>query len=48
MPEAKLKEVKIRGFKSMKDVTVQLGDINVLIRPNRSGKSNFITALSFL
>ena len=43
-----LRKVTIRGFKSIKDSTVELSTINVLIGPNGSGKSNFISALYFL
>ena len=43
-----LKKVTIKGFKSIKDSTIDLTNINVLIGPNESGKSNFISALYFL
>ncbi len=43
-----LKKVTIKGFKSIKDSTIDLSNINVLIGPNGSGKSNFISALYFL
>lgn len=48
MDDVKLSNVKIKGFKSIKDSTVHLRDINILIGPNGSGKSNFISALFFL
>lgn len=38
----KLKSIRITGFRSFRDVVVELGDINVLIGANGSGKSNFI------
>ncbi len=43
-----LVELTIRNFTSLKDVTVKLGKLNVLIGPNASGKSNLIRALNFL
>lgn len=39
----KIDRIKIKNFKSIKEVDVKLGDINVLIGPNGAGKSNFIT-----
>ena len=48
MQDVRLKKVMIRGFRSIKDCTIDLGSINVLIGPNGSGKSNFISALFFL
>ena len=38
-----LKEIKIKGYKSLKDVTLDLKPINILIGANGVGKSNFIT-----
>ncbi len=43
-----LESISIKGFKSIRDVEVELRDINVLIGANGSGKSNFIEVLSFL
>src|SRR5580765_1033199 len=40
--------IRIRNFKSLKDVDVKLGLTNVLVGPNMSGKSNFIDAFRFL
>ena len=40
--------IRIRGFKSIRDLEVDLRPINVLIGANGSGKSNFIGAFSFL
>ena len=37
-----LKEIKIKGYKSLKDVTLNLRPINILIGANGVGKSNFI------
>ena len=43
-----LESISIKGFKSIRDVDVELRDINVLIGANGSGKSNFLEMLSFL
>lgn len=40
-------EVKISNFKSVQDLTLQLGRINVLIGANGSGKSNILEAIAF-
>lgn len=44
----KLKRVEIEGFKSIKDVGIDLGDINILIGANGAGKSNFISVFKML
>lgn len=43
-----LKRVKIQGFKSLKNVEVELKPLSVLFGPNASGKSNFLDALQVL
>lgn len=43
-----LESISIKGFKSIRDVMVELRDINVLIGANGSGKSNFLEVFSFL
>ena len=43
-----LKRVKIQGYKSLKDVEIQLQPLTVLFGPNASGKSNFLDALQLL
>lgn len=40
-----LKRVSIQNFKSLKDVTLDLQKVNLLIGPNNSGKTNFLKAL---
>ncbi len=40
-----LKRVSIQNFKSLKDVTLNLQKVNLLIGPNNSGKTNFLKAL---
>jgi predicted ATPase len=41
-------EVVVKNFKSLKDVAVTLGQRNVLVGPNLSGKSNLIGVFRFL
>ncbi len=43
-----LKRVSIQNFKSLKDVTLDLQKINLLIGPNNSGKTNFFKALEYI
>jgi predicted ATPase len=43
-----LQTVTIQNFRSLRDVTVTLRKVNLLIGPNNSGKSNFLKALAFL
>ena len=43
-----LKRVSIQNFKSLKDVTLNLQKVNLLIGPNNSGKTNFLKALEFM
>lgn len=42
-----LKRVSIQNFKSLKDVTLDLQKVNLLIGPNNSGKTNFLKALTY-
>ena len=42
-----LQKIRIQNFRSLKDVTVDLQHVNLLIGPNNSGKSNFLKALEF-
>ena len=44
----KIEELKIQGYRSLYDVTWKPGDLNVLIGPNASGKTNFLNFLKFL
>ena len=43
-----IKSIRVKNFKSFKDVEVHLGNFNVLIGANASGKSNFIHIIEFL
>lgn len=50
MPEnnTHLEHVKIQGFKSIKELDLNMEPINILIGANGSGKSNFISLFTFL
>ena len=43
-----LKSLSVRTFKSLADVTVELGLVNVFVGANGSGKSNLLEALGVL
>jgi AAA15 family ATPase/GTPase len=43
-----LKRIHIENFKSLKNVTLDLQPVNLLIGPNNSGKSNLLKALEFM
>lgn len=43
-----IKEVEIKGFKSIKEQILDLGQLNVFIGTNGAGKSNFLEALAML
>ena len=43
-----IESIAIKGFKSIRDIEVELRDINVLIGANGSGKSNFLEVFSLL
>ena len=43
-----LTRVRIKGYKSLKDVEVRLDPLAVLFGPNAAGKSNFLDALQLL
>ena len=40
--------LQVRNFKSLRDVDVPLGPLNVLVGPNMGGKSNILDLLTFL
>ena len=40
--------IKIKGYKSIKEATIPLKEINILIGANGAGKSNFISFFEFL
>jgi len=43
-----LRRLRVQGYKTLRDVDVQLGPLNVLIGPNASGKSNLLDAFALL
>ena len=43
-----IEKFSVKTFKSLEDVTVELGQVNVFIGANGSGKSNFLEALGIL
>ena len=43
-----LDSIKISGYKSIREATVELTSLNILIGPNGVGKSNFISIFKFL
>jgi len=41
-------ELKAKGFRSLRDITWSPGDLNVLIGPNGSGKTNLVLLLRLI
>jgi len=48
MSQQPLKRVTVSGFKSIRDLSLDLGSLNVLIGANGAGKSNFISLFRLL
>lgn len=44
----KLKQIRVDGYKNLINCVVDLGDFNVLVGPNNSGKSNLLEVLQML
>ena len=44
----KLKQIRVDGYKNLVNCEVNLGDFNVLVGPNNSGKSNLLEAVQIL
>lgn len=44
----KVKQIRIDGYKNLIDCIVDIGDFNILVGPNNSGKSNFLEAIQML
>jgi predicted ATPase len=44
----RIKQLKIEGFRSLKNVTWEPGDLNILIGPNGTGKSNLLRFLELI
>lgn len=45
MDQMKFHSIRIQNYKSINDITLYLSDVNLLIGPNNSGKSNILSAL---
>jgi len=43
-----IKKIRVKNFKSFKDLELNLGKVNILIGANASGKSNFVQIFRFL
>lgn len=43
-----MERIKIEEYKSIKDIDLKLGPINIFIGANGSGKSNFLSFFEFL
>ena len=43
-----ISRIRVRGYKSIKDCDLSLGNVNVLIGGNGAGKSNFISVFSLI
>jgi predicted ATPase len=46
--DKRLLELQVENFRSLRDVTVPLGDLNVLVGPNGAGKTNMLEVFTFL
>jgi predicted ATPase len=44
----RIDQVRIKGYRSLRDLTFRPGRFSVLVGPNNSGKSNIVDALRFL
>lgn len=47
-PNLLIKRIRIKNFKSLKDVSLEINDLNVVVGKNASGKTNLVDAISFL
>ena len=43
-----MKKIKVKGYKSFRDIEISLNKINLLIGSNGSGKSNFLSVFEML
>ncbi|WP_216725970.1 AAA family ATPase [Hymenobacter siberiensis] len=43
-----LTSLRIQNFRSIRDASVKLGQVNLFIGPNNSGKSNFLKGISLM
>ena len=46
--DSQLTRITVKGYRSVRDCTVSLGAVNILIGANGAGKSNFISVFSFI
>lgn len=44
---ASIKSVRVKNFKRLDELQLELGNLNILVGPNNSGKSSFIQGLQF-
>src|SRR5688572_28002462 len=44
----KIESISINNFKNIVDTEIPLGDFNVVVGPNNSGKSNLLQVIPFL
>ncbi len=44
----KLTRLKVSGFRSIREIDMELGDLTVLVGANGSGKSNFVAFFNLL
>jgi AAA15 family ATPase/GTPase len=47
-PPERLSHLKVAGFRSIRDLDIDLGDLTVLVGANGSGKSNFVGFFNLL
>lgn len=43
-----IRQIRIKNYKSLKDINVSLGQLAVIFGPNAAGKSNLFDALNLL
>jgi predicted ATPase len=48
LPAVRLKHVRVKGFRSLKDIDLELGQVTILIGPNGAGKSGLLWALELV
>jgi len=44
----KLKQIRVSGYKNLVDCEINLGDFNVIVGPNNSGKSNLLEVIQMI
>lgn len=42
-----INKIRIQNYKSIKDIEFDLKDVNLLVGPNNSGKTNILEAINF-